>query len=60
MNKMSNTFISNPAYFLHMTEVASKCFRCNLIFRDENLAAIHKEIMNHSTTRVRVQATPAS
>ena len=43
-----------------MTEVVSKCFRCNLVFRDESLAAIHREIMNHSTTRVRVQATPAS
>lgn len=60
MNKISNTFISNHACFLHMTEVVSKCFRCNLVFRDESLAALHREIMNHSTTRVRVQATPAS
>jgi len=41
-----------------MTEVVSKCFRCNLVFKDEKLAAIHKEIMNHSITKVRVQVAP--
>ena len=41
---------------VHVAEVVLKCFRCNLVFKDEKLAMIHKEIMNHSVTKIHVQA----
>ncbi|MEX2192185.1 MAG: hypothetical protein WD717_02220 [Nitrosarchaeum sp.] len=36
-----------------MSEVSWKCFRCNLTFKDENIADIHKEISKHSITKVK-------
>ena len=42
--------------FMHisrMSEIVWKCFRCNLTFKDENLAEIHKQISKHSTTKVK-------
>ena len=57
MNKISKTFISVVIVSSDMSEIVLKCFRCNLIFKDEKLAAIHKEIMNHSVTKVRVPIT---
>ena len=38
-----------------MDKVVFKCFRCDLTFKDNRLAEIHKEIMNHPITRVHVQ-----
>ena len=38
---------------LSMSEVSWKCFRCNLTFKDENIADIHKEISKHSITKVK-------
>jgi Zn-finger protein len=29
-----------------------KCYRCNLIFYEESMAALHKEISNHSAVQV--------
>ena len=40
-----------------MSEVAWKCFRCNLNFKDEDVATLHKRISNHSVTKVK--AIPA-
>lgn len=39
-----------------MAEIAWKCFRCNLSFRDEEPALIHKQISSHSITKVRTLA----
>ncbi|MCE9652776.1 MAG: hypothetical protein K8Q89_06965 [Nitrosarchaeum sp.] len=36
-----------------MSEVSWKCFRCNLSFKDESIADIHKKISNHSITKVK-------
>ena len=36
-----------------MSEVVWKCFRCNLAFKDEQLADMHKQIANHSVTKVK-------
>ena len=36
-----------------MSEMVWKCFRCNLSFRDNELAEIHKQISNHSITKVK-------
>jgi hypothetical protein len=36
-----------------VSEVSWKCFRCNLTFKDENIADIHKEISNHSITKIK-------
>lgn len=29
-----------------------KCYRCNLIFHEESMAFLHKEISNHSSVQV--------
>jgi len=34
-----------------MSEEVWKCFRCNLSFKEENVAEIHKEISNHSVRK---------
>ena len=38
---------------LNMSELVWKCFRCNLTFKDEEFAEIHKKISKHSTTKVK-------
>jgi len=38
---------------LNMTDKVWKCFRCNLSFKDENLAEMHKQISRHSITKVK-------
>ena len=40
-----------------MSETAWKCFRCNLTFKSEDVAKIHKKISTHSVTKVK--AMPA-
>ena len=37
----------------NMSNMVWKCFRCNLSFKDKNLAEMHKEISNHSITKVK-------
>jgi hypothetical protein len=36
-----------------MTEMVWKCFRCNLSFKDDQIAEMHKEISAHSVTKVK-------
>ncbi|EGP93233.1 MULTISPECIES: hypothetical protein [Nitrosarchaeum] len=36
-----------------MAEGRWKCFRCNLTFKDENIAMMHKKISKHSITKVK-------
>jgi len=38
---------------LLMAEGRWKCFRCNLTFKDENIANMHKKISKHSITKVK-------
>ena len=38
---------------LRMTEMVWKCFRCNLTFKDVSLAEVHKQISEHSITKVK-------
>ena len=38
-----------------MYEVSWKCYRCNLSFKDEYVAKIHKQISNHSVSKERIQ-----
>jgi len=38
---------------LPVSEVIWKCFRCNLLFKDENIADMHKKISKHSITKVK-------
>jgi hypothetical protein len=40
-------------HILVMSELIWKCFRCNLSFKDDNLAEMHKNISNHSVTKVK-------
>ncbi len=52
-DQLCNIFIRNLCVYIHMTELIWKCFRCNLSFKDENVAEIHKQISNHSVTKVK-------
>ena len=36
-----------------MSEMVWKCFRCNLSFKDYQLAEMHKKISEHSVTKVK-------
>lgn len=49
--------MQNPyKQFIHITRVTTetwKCFRCNLSFKDDQLAEMHKQISEHSVTKVR-------
>ncbi len=36
-----------------MTDEAWKCFRCNLSFKDETHASLHREISKHSISKVK-------
>ena len=38
---------------LFMSEMIWKCFRCNLSFKDDQIAEMHKEISTHSVTKVK-------
>lgn len=40
-------------HILYMSVMIWKCFRCNLSFKDDQLAEIHKEISSHSITKVK-------
>ncbi len=35
-----------------ITITAWKCYRCDLIFRDESHVIIHKDISNHPTRKI--------
>ncbi len=48
-----NIFINNLRLFLVMATESWKCFRCNLSFKDEVVADMHKEISTHSVTKVK-------
>ena len=37
----------------YMSEIVWKCFRCNLSFKDEQIAKMHKEISAHSVTKMK-------
>ncbi|HEU03605.1 MAG TPA: hypothetical protein ENH95_00550 [Nitrosopumilus sp.] len=41
-------------YLIVSEELAWKCFRCNLTFREEDVAKIHREISKHSVSKVKV------
>jgi len=53
LEQSCNILIRKLRIILHMSEVSWKCFRCNLTFKDENIADIHKEISKHSITKVK-------
>ena len=36
-----------------MTTESWKCFRCNLTFKEEQVADMHKEISAHSVTKIK-------
>jgi len=52
LDQLFNIFISKLYIYLTMSEMVWKCFRCNLSFKDKNLAEIHEEISSHSVTKV--------
>jgi len=36
-----------------VTDVMWKCFRCNLSFKEEEHARLHREISKHAVTKVK-------
>ena len=57
LDQLFNIFISKLYIYLTMSEMVWKCFRCNLLFKDMNLAEMHKEISSHSVTKVKILVT---
>lgn len=53
LDQSCNILISNLCLYVVMTTESWKCFRCNLAFKDEGLADMHKEISAHSVTKVK-------
>jgi len=51
-----NILISDSCTCLLMSELIWKCFRCNLTFKDTELARMHKEISSHSITKIKAIA----
>ncbi|MFY9301539.1 MAG: hypothetical protein WAO91_10170 [Candidatus Nitrosotenuis sp.] len=37
-----------------MTTTAWKCYRCDLTFREESVAGLHKSICNHESRQIRI------
>ncbi|HXV50787.1 MAG TPA: hypothetical protein VD689_01515 [Nitrosopumilaceae archaeon] len=37
-----------------MTATAWKCYRCELIFKEEDHAEIHKKISNHPSQKIKI------
>ena len=37
----------------NMSEMVWKCYRCNLSFKDDQVAKMHKEISEHSVTKIK-------
>jgi hypothetical protein len=37
-----------------MTSSAWKCYRCDLTFKEEDLAKLHQEILKHSVREVKI------
>ncbi len=35
-----------------MNTIVWKCYRCNLIFKEEIHAIVHKDISNHSVSKI--------
>ncbi len=52
-DQLFNILISNLCLYLTMSEMIWKCFRCNLSFKDDEIAKIHKEISSHSVSKVK-------
>lgn len=53
LDQSCNNLISKLCIKPLMSELVWKCFRCNLSFRDENVALLHKNISNHSIKKVK-------
>jgi len=56
LDQLFNIFISKLCLYLTMSEMVWKCFRCNLSFKDKDLAEMHKVISSHSITKVKTLA----
>lgn len=37
-----------------MTTTAWKCYRCDLTFKEETVATLHKDICNHESRQIRI------
>ena len=49
-----NIFIRKNDLLYNMSEVSWKCYRCDLTFKDETHAEMHKEISSHSVSKIKV------
>jgi Zn-finger protein len=54
IDETSNILKFYADVMIPMSAKVWKCFRCNLVFREESLAELHKTLYHHSTTSVDV------
>ena len=52
-DQLCNIFICKMCLYIYMTDLIWKCFRCNLSFKDDDVAEMHKKISNHSVRKVK-------
>ena len=53
LDESFNILISKLCVNSPMSEIAWKCFRCNLSFKEEEVANLHKQISNHSVSKIK-------
>ena len=54
LDQMFKIFISKFTHSLFVSEIIWKCYRCSLTFKDKDLADMHRQVSNHSVTKVKV------
>ncbi len=53
MNQSYNILIRKIGVLYVVTDNLWKCYRCDLIFRDDAHARMHQEINGHSVSRIK-------
>lgn len=54
IDETSNILKFYADVIIPMSAKVWKCFRCNLVFRDESLAELHETLYHHNTTSLDV------
>jgi Zn-finger protein len=52
IDETSNILKFYADVMIPMSAKVWKCFRCNLVFREESLAELHETLYHHNTTSV--------
>ncbi|HXW02540.1 MAG TPA: hypothetical protein VD828_04125 [Candidatus Nitrosotenuis sp.] len=52
--KATRALNTKKLYFYNMTTTAWKCYRCDLTFKEESHATLHKNICNHESRQIKI------